>query len=93
VGRNRVKRRLREAVGAHAAALRPGQDLVWIARPPIAAADYGAIVAGVAELLRRARLLRDMSPGPVGPGSERPEARLPRGRPPTGHADSAALTT
>jgi len=93
VGRNRVKRRLREVVRARYPALPPGMDLVWIARPPIVAADYAAISAAVTGLLRRARLLRESSPGQVGPGSTRPEERLPRGRPPAGHADSAALTT
>jgi ribonuclease P protein component len=93
VGRNRVKRRLREAVRARQPALVSGMDLVWIARPPIAAADYAAIGAAVGQLLRRARILREKSPGQVGPGTKRPGERAPRGRPPAGHADSAALTT
>ena len=93
VERNRVKRRLREAVRARSAALASGKDLVWIARPPIVAADFAAVEAAVEQLLRRARLLREMSPGQVGPGSKRPAERAARGRPPAGHADSAALTT
>jgi ribonuclease P protein component len=93
VVRNRVKRRLREAVRARYAALAPGVDLVWIARPPIAAADFPAITAEVDYLLRRARVWREMGHGPVGPGVERSAGRAAPGRPPTGHADSAALTT
>jgi len=93
VARNRVKRRLREAVRAQAPALAPGMDLVWIARPAIVAADFAAILAAVAQLLRRARLLRELDPGQVGPGTKRSAERARRERPPTGHADSAALTT
>lgn len=65
VVRNRVKRRLREAVRARYAALPAGFDLVWTARPPIAAADFAAIAAAVDQVLRRARLLPDggTSPG------------------------------
>ena len=59
VTRNRVKRRVREAVRARYAVLPGGLDLVWIARPASATADYGEIVAAVEQLLRRARLLRD----------------------------------
>ena len=58
VTRNRVKRRVREAVRARYPALSEGVDLVWIARPPSATADYGAIDAAVEQLLRRARLMR-----------------------------------
>jgi ribonuclease P protein component len=84
VVRNRVKRRLREMVRARYPALAPGVDLVWIARPPIAAADFAAIGAGVDELLRRARLLREVSPGRGEPGAKRSAARAARGAPPPG---------
>lgn len=93
VVRNRVKRRLREAVRARSPALVPGVDLVWSARPPIAVADFAAIAAAVEELLRRARLLRDRRPGQVGPATERAAERGARRRPPAGPADAAAMTT
>jgi ribonuclease P protein component len=53
--RNRVKRLLREAVRHQLPALRQGQDLVFIARPPAATADYGQIAETVCELLSRTR--------------------------------------
>src|SRR5262245_43762056 len=59
VTRNRVKRRIREAVRARYAQLAPGVDLVWIARPAIGAAVYQAVEEAVDVLLRRARVLRD----------------------------------
>lgn len=93
VVRNRAKRRLREALRARYAALVPGMDLVWIARPPVATAGFRAIAAAVEELLRRARLLRDGSPGPGGPDSGRPPARGGGQGPRTGNADPTALTT
>jgi ribonuclease P protein component len=65
VSRNRVKRRVREAVRARYASLAKGVDLVWIARPGIAAVDYSAIAAAVEQLLRRARLLRNAEPAKV----------------------------
>ena len=59
VTRNRVKRRLREAVRLRYPALTPGLDLVLIARPPVATADYAAISLAVDDLVRRARVRRD----------------------------------
>ncbi|NOZ30276.1 MAG: ribonuclease P protein component [Chloroflexi bacterium] len=57
VRRNRVKRRLREAVRLMQSQIRPGWDVVFIARPPIAQADYSDVAAACARLLRRAQLL------------------------------------
>jgi ribonuclease P protein component len=62
VVRNRLKRRLRAAVAALLPARRPqgtggGWDVLIIARAPAAAADYHGLVAALARLLRRARLL------------------------------------
>lgn len=51
--RNRVKRLLREAVRHQLAAVRPGQDLVFIARPPSAEATYPEIAETVSALLRK----------------------------------------
>ncbi len=52
--RNRVKRLMREAVRQHLSAIRPGQDLVFIARPAAAEAPYHQVSETVAYLLRRA---------------------------------------
>ena len=51
--RNRVKRRLREAVRQELPSIRPGTDLVFIARPSAAEASYCEIVAAVQLSLRR----------------------------------------
>lgn len=51
--RNLVKRRLREAVRVHLTRLRPGQHLVFIARPAAASASYVQIAAAVTQLLQR----------------------------------------
>jgi len=53
--RNLVKRRLREIV--RHAPLRSGWDLVVIARPPAAEADYRALEEALSGLFRRAGLL------------------------------------
>jgi len=57
VVRNRVKRRVREAVRHRHAEIVPGHDLVFIARAPAATADWSALRDAAEELLRRARLL------------------------------------
>jgi ribonuclease P protein component len=57
VARNRVRRRVREAVRLRHAGLRPGYDLVFIAREPSAAASWQDIQAATQQLLRRAKLL------------------------------------
>lgn len=54
VVRNRVKRLMREAVRHALPGIRPGQDLVFIARPAAAAATYAQIAETVAYLLRKA---------------------------------------
>ena len=55
VVRNRVKRLLREIL--RKAPLRPGWDLVFIARPAVAGSDYDSLGEAVAKLLCRAGLL------------------------------------
>ncbi len=55
--RNRVKRLLREAARARQALIVPGQDLVFIARRPIAGADYDEVDRAVEQLLGQAGLL------------------------------------
>lgn len=49
--RNRVKRRMREAVRHQVSALRAGQDLVFIARPASSGATYQQIEQGIASVL------------------------------------------
>lgn len=61
VVRNRVKRRLREAVRLRWADIPPGWDLLFITRPPIREADFHQIERAVEHLLRRARLLKENS--------------------------------
>lgn len=58
VVRNRVKRRLREAVRGRLTLLPPGWDIVISARPAAANADYATLDAELGELLERARLVR-----------------------------------
>jgi ribonuclease P protein component len=65
VERNRVKRLLREAFAAAEAELRPGQDLVVVARPPAGELAEREGLAGVdaslAELITKAGLRRGAS--------------------------------
>ena len=59
--RNRVKRRLREAVRDLHPALRPGYDVVVIARGPLADPEVSQqqVAQALDQLTRRARLRRD----------------------------------
>lgn len=59
VVRNRIKRRLREAIRLRMEEIKPGWDIVFIAKHPIRRADYHQIDAACARLLRRAHLFRD----------------------------------
>jgi ribonuclease P protein component len=56
VVRNRVKRRLREAVRQQLADVATGWDCLFIAREPIAQAAYEEVATAVTQLLRRANL-------------------------------------
>lgn len=56
VVRNRVKRRMREAVRLRMTDVRMGWDCVFIARAPVREASYGEIDRACAKLLRRASL-------------------------------------
>lgn len=62
VTRNRIKRRLREAMRLRMDSVQPGWDLVFIARNPIRSADYHQMDAACARLLRRAQLLVEPVP-------------------------------
>jgi ribonuclease P protein component len=57
VRRNRVRRRVREAIRAMAPALQPGWDVLIIARPPIVEADHAALVGALRTVLMRAGVL------------------------------------
>ena len=55
VVRNKVKRRLREIL--RVAPLKPGWDIVFIARPAVASADYASLKRATEGLLTRAHLV------------------------------------
>jgi ribonuclease P protein component len=55
VARNRIKRRLREAV--RSSPIRSGWDLVFIARKDVTAADFHAIERSVTSLIGRAAVV------------------------------------
>jgi ribonuclease P protein component len=57
VVRNRVRRRIREAIRLRLAELKVGQDLLFIAREPSATAEWQALREAIDQLLRRAGLL------------------------------------
>lgn len=63
--RNRVKRWLREAVRHLHPSLRPGYDMVFIARGPLAGSDatYHQVFDAVATLTRRAKLQQEAEAG------------------------------
>jgi ribonuclease P protein component len=62
VVRNRIKRRIREAVRLRMGQIQTGWDVVFIARNPIRDADFHEIDAACARLLRRASLLKETVP-------------------------------
>ena len=57
VVRNRVRRRLREALRVMAPSFQPGWDVLIIARPPVIAADREALSSALHNLLRRGGVL------------------------------------
>jgi len=57
VVRNRVRRRLREALRVMAPSFQPGWDVLIIARPPVIAADYHTLAGALQNLLRRGGVL------------------------------------
>ena len=56
VVRNRIKRRLREATRARLERIRPGQDIVLIARRDVATVAQSDLEAALDQLLRRCGL-------------------------------------
>jgi len=67
VVRNRVRRRLREAIRSLLPTLRPGWDVLVIARPAIVGADHRAIRDVLGRLLARAGVLGERE-GEMGTG-------------------------
>lgn len=69
VRRNRAKRLLREAARLHLHKIRPGWDLVLIARPGLVGRKRQDAEAALLEALRHLGLLREECPsrGPVAP--------------------------
>lgn len=61
VQRNRVKRRMREAVRLQFARVARGYDVVWIARSRLNDAPFAEIQNAVEQLLKRAGLLDSLS--------------------------------
>jgi ribonuclease P protein component len=61
VVRNRVRRRMREAVRVRRAAIADGWDMVFIARSAVANTTYAEISCAVEDLLRRASFLRSLN--------------------------------
>ena len=60
--RNKVRRRLREAMRALAPTVYPGQDVVLIARPPASEASYVDLLGALRSLLGRAELTTGKQP-------------------------------
>jgi len=56
VKRNKIKRQLREAARLRQKQIAPGWDILFIARSPIARADYQQIETAMDDLLRRMKL-------------------------------------
>ena len=57
VVRNRVRRRLREALRVMAPSFQPGWDVLIIARPAIVDADHATLVGALSRLLHRGGVL------------------------------------
>lgn len=57
VVRNRIRRRLRAAIRAHAAGLEPGWDVLLVARPPSATAGYADLEGALRRVLGAAKVL------------------------------------
>ena len=59
VARNLVKRRIREVLRPLVSQIRPGYDLVVVARAPSRDASFQELSTALQALIRRARLWRD----------------------------------
>ncbi len=56
VQRNKIKRRMREATRVRLSRIKPGFDLIFIARPPITQVEYPGIEQALEGLLRKSGL-------------------------------------
>ncbi len=74
VRRNRVKRRLREAIRRRLWNVAPGWDMIVIARPEAATADYEALRNEVDTLLEQAHVLREPGDQSRAPNSRKTSA-------------------
>ena len=63
VVRNRVKRRISEAVRLQYGRLHPGWDVVIIARQPVVGANYAEVERAMSDLLERSGLYAPQSAG------------------------------
>lgn len=63
--RNRLKRRMREALRPHLPAVQAGYDCLLVARQPLAEATFAEIEAALSQLLQRGALLPDGVPPAV----------------------------
>jgi ribonuclease P protein component len=57
VVRNKVRRRLREALRVMAPSFQPGWDVLIIARPPVIGVDFKTLAGALQNLLRRGGVL------------------------------------
>ena len=57
VQRNRAKRRMRALIASYRPSMKPGYDMIFIARQSLQQADHPALQAAVQELLEKAELL------------------------------------
>lgn len=62
IERNRAKRLLREAMRLLLPIMRPGWDLILIARQPLPTATYEQVQATLSQLIRRANLFTPPQP-------------------------------
>jgi ribonuclease P protein component len=60
VQRNRAKRRIRACITGLIAVIKPGHDLIFLARRPIVQADYPELCRAIENLLNRAGLLKEV---------------------------------
>jgi ribonuclease P protein component len=68
VVRNRSRRLVREVFRKHQHSLRPGTDIIVIARPSIVGRSYRQVESDLTHAFRKARLTMDPEPGTSGAG-------------------------
>lgn len=67
--RNRIKRRLREALRRHVDLLPPAADLILHPRPAVLSLEFAKLEAEVVRILTQARAEAAHQPGPQAPSS------------------------